>query len=176
MIAKGHMLHADAGIGRLLHRQGGVVGAGGVDGQQFFHLVRSGHTCQGRVGGVHQLPHRAEKSKGQQQHHQPAGKRDGSRGQLPGSDAGGNCHRPVNQPIGEEEGGKVHLHHLHDFVVEVSGLLRQHRLPVAVSAKELEGGNPLDALQIVAGQVLHRGPVLCLQRFNVAAEDVVHRQ
>ena len=36
LIAKGHMLHADAGIGFLLYRQGGVVGACGVHGPAVF--------------------------------------------------------------------------------------------------------------------------------------------
>ena len=34
----------------------------------------------------------------------------------------------------------------------------------------------MDALQVVAGQVLHGGPVLGLQGFNVAAENIVGRQ
>ena len=34
----------------------------------------------------------------------------------------------------------------------------------------------MDALQVVAGQVLHGGPVLCLQHFNVTAENIVCRQ
>ena len=170
------MLQADAGIRRILRRQFRPVRARGVNCQQLFHLIGGGHPRQGRMGGVHQLPHRAEEAEGQHQHHQPVGKRDLSREKLPGGNGRGGRHRAVNQPVGKQEGGKIHPHHIHDLIVEVPGFFRQHLLPPFVTAKKLKGGEPLDALQVITGQIFHGGPVFRFQLFNMTAENIVDRQ
>ena len=124
-IGKGDPLHAQAREGLVLRGEVGIVGAGGVHLQQAGDLVRRSYAEQGGVRDGHQLPHRGEKTKGQQQHCEGRGERDAPLRQLVPRQGHGHCHRPENETVGEEKGAEIDLHYVHDLPVESVGFVPQ---------------------------------------------------
>ena len=167
------MLQADAPKGLFFCRQIRIPGTAGVDGEKLLHFFRRGHTGQRGVGGVHQLPEGAEKAVGEHQRHQRGGERNTSRSQLTKGSDSSQHHAAVDHAVREQEGSEIHPHHIHDFVVEPVRLVLQHFRPAFILMEQLQGGQTLDAFQVIAGEILHGLPVIRLQRFNVLPEQIV---